>query len=298
MNTIVADLRLSTVLARMVRLFIFAVVLAVFWFGLNFTLPELQASGISMIVVRFTIYGVILVGLWLGLSRTDFDSRTRLLTWLAIVVPLTAWLATAWALAIEGVFRTPPGGVPRLPFAIFIPILVGLLLLTRSKRVAAILAVTPPSWLIGVQVYRIFGGIFLVQWASGNAPGVFALPAGTGDVLVGLLALPVAAYLQSGAWHGRAAAYAWNLLGLLDLAVAVGLGFLSSPGRFQLLALDQPNVLTSTYPTAMIPAFGVPSSIILHGLSLWQLRRPSRKEIVTPNLDAHQPQWNKPQPAP
>ena len=166
-----------------------------------------------------------------------------------------------------------------MPFAIFIPVLVGLVLLTRSRRIVALLDVTPRSWLIGVQVYRVFGGTFLGAWVGGKAPGAFALPAGIGDVLVGLLALPVAYYLQSGARGGRTAAYAWNLLGLTDFAVAVSMGFLTGPGRFQTFALDQPNVLTSVFPTAMIPAFGVPTSIILHGLSLWQLRRTSRMDM-------------------
>ena len=177
----------SVVLARMVRLFSLAAALAAFWLGINFIFPELQATGIPTLVIRLTIYGAIVIGLWLGLSRADLESRTRLVMWLAIVVPFTAWLAMVWALAIEGVFRTPPGGVPRLPFAVFIPVLVALVLLMRSERVAAVLDATPPCWLIGVQVYRILGGIFVAQWASGNAPGAFALPAGIGDVLVGLL---------------------------------------------------------------------------------------------------------------
>jgi cytochrome oxidase assembly protein ShyY1 len=43
------------------------------------------------------------------------------------------------------------------------------------------------------------------------------------------------------------------------------------------LSVGQPNVQMGTYPTVMIPAFTVPSSIILHVLSLWQLRRLGRK---------------------
>jgi hypothetical protein len=88
--------------------------------------------------------------------------------------------------------------------------------------------------------------------------------------------LPVAFYLGSGRPGGRAAAYAWNWLGILDLAVALTLGFPSSPPRFQLLALDAPNRLVGTYPLVMIPAFAVPLALILHGLSLWQLRRSGR----------------------
>ena len=41
-----------------------------------------------------------------------------------------------------------------------------------------------------------------------------------------------------------------------------------------------PNLQVGTYPTLMVPAFGVPSSIILHGLSLWQLRRSARKTAL------------------
>jgi len=38
------------------------------------------------------------------------------------------------------------------------------------------------------------------------------------------------------------------------------------------MAFDQPHLLTSSYPSVMTPAFAVPLSLILHGLSLWQLR--------------------------
>jgi hypothetical protein len=131
----------------------------------------------------------------------------------------------------------------------------------------------PLGWLVGIQVYRVIGANFVVLWAFGAIPGVFALPAGIGDFLVGLLALPVAFYLASGAARGRTLAVAWNIFGIADLINAVTLGALSSPGPLQHLALNHPNALISSYPTVMIPAFAVPLSLILHGLSLWQLRR-------------------------
>jgi hypothetical protein len=37
-----------------------------------------------------------------------------------------------------------------------------------------------------------------------------------------------------------------------------------------------PNSATATYPAVLIPVFAVPSSILLHVLSLRQLRRRSR----------------------
>ncbi len=156
--------------------------------------------------------------------------------------------------------------------------LIGLFALTRSERIAEALDAANPSWLIGLQAFRIFGGNFLVLWAFGAIPGVFALPAGLGDMLVGVLALPTAFYLASGAPGGRGAAIAWNVLGILDLVNALALGILSSPGPLHLLlALDHSNTFITTYPTVMTPAFAVPLSLILHGISLWQLRRRARQ---------------------
>jgi hypothetical protein len=43
---------------------------------------------------------------------------------------------------------------------------------------------------------------------------------------------------------------------------------------FQLIVPSIPNASAMTYPTIMVPAFGVPSSILLHFLSLRQLYRP------------------------
>ena len=66
------------------------------------------------------------------------------------------------------------------------------------------------------------------------------------------------------------------MLGLVDFAIAIGIGILSAPGPLQLIVPDRPNVQLGSFPTVMIPAFAVPSSILLHALSLRQLRRLAR----------------------
>src|SRR5262249_35074091 len=153
----------------------------------------------------------------------------------------------------------------------------------RSARMAAVLDAVSPAWLVGFQAYRVLGYVFLVRWAAGELPGVFALPAGIGDVLVGALALPAALYLASGARGGWAAAVAWNLLGLLDLVTAITLGALTSTGR---LPVEVANVASSSFPLVMIPAFAVPLSLILHGVSLRQLLRLRRREHGVAGLAA------------
>lgn len=80
---------------------------------------------------------------------------------------------------------------------------------------------------------------------------------------------------------GRKIGIWWNVLGLVDFLVAIGMGMMTSPGRFQVFALDHPNAQIGTFPSVMIPAFAVPNSIILHALSLRQLRRLERSAAET-----------------
>src|SRR5229473_1066374 len=192
--------------------------------------------------------------------------------WLGLVVPYTLWLAVIWSGAINGVFR-PGNTPPLLPFAIFLPVIVGVPILLGSKRVGDVLDAMPTSWLVGLQVYRVFGGIFLVGWARGVVPGIFALPAGIGDMITGFLALPVAYYLASRNGDAARSAIAWNIFGLIDFTIAVGIGLAIAPGPLQLIVPSIPNAAAGLYPAVLIPAFAVPSSILLHVLSLRQLRR-------------------------
>ena len=257
-------------------LFLLIAALTAIWLWINFVFPGLNPSGIPSAVVRLTIHAAITFGVWLALTRTNFARSERVAVWLAIVVPFTAWLALVWGLAVDGAFVQPPGSpVPRIPLAIFLPLLL-LIPLMRSRRVGTLLDATPATWLIALQVYRIFGGIFLVGWARGNLSGTFALPAGIGDVLVGLLALPVAYWLHAGGRGGRAFGIAWNVFGLIDFAIAIGVGILSSPGPLQLIVPEPPNALLGSYPSGEISRLrgaefdSAPRVVAAAALAPWQ----------------------------
>lgn len=140
--------------------------------------------------------------------------------------------------AINGVLR--PGALPLLPMAIFLPVIIGAPLLLLSKRVGQVLDAMPASWLVVLQLYRVFGSWALVAGLRGVLSDVFALPAGTGDVLTGLFAVPAAVAVATGTTQGRRAAIIWNIFGLVDFAVAMTLGMITTPGRFQLIVPDVP----------------------------------------------------------
>jgi len=247
------------------------------WLAALITIPSFQQSGVSLIVARIAVHIVTLTGAWLGLSRTSLTGSQRLMTWLAISVPLTIWHGAAWAIVAKGLLLPGASRVPLLPLMIVVPTAVVILVVTRSKRIGVLLDAMPINWLVGFQAYRVIGGVFLINWWVGNTPGAFAIPAGTGDVITGLLALPTAILLANGRPGSGRAALVWNFIGISDLVLAVTLGALTSPGALQRLACDHPNLLTGSYPTAIIPAFTVPTSLVLHALSLRQLLRRSRR---------------------
>jgi len=254
--------------------------LVALWIAFNYAVPVIAASGMTNVALRVFIHMLIGLGFWLGLERTELNQVQRRNAWLGVMIPFTLWLAVIWSAALNGVFRAGVSAIPLIPLAVFLPVIIAVPILLRSKRMGQVLDSMPVTWLVALQVYRVVGSGFLIGWAQGIAPGVFALPAGIGDVMTGLLAVPVAIFLAAGTIESRKAAIAWNIFGLLDFAVAVGIG---QAIALQLIVPTISNTTIALYPTVMIPTFAVPSSILLHALSLRQLyRRARREKAATP----------------
>jgi hypothetical protein len=252
----------------------------VLWTVLIYWQPIIHASGVPTTALRLMTHVVIAVGLWLGLESTELTLAQRRTTWLAVMIPYTLWMSVAWSASINGVFRTDASPLPLLPLAFVLPVIIGAPLLLLSKRVGQVLDAMPPAWLVALQLYRVCGGVFFAAGLRGVLPAVFAVPAGVGDALTGLFAVPAAVAVATGGAQGRRAAMAWNIFGLADFAVAITLGMITSPGPFQLIFPNVPSIGDSGYANVLTPAFVVPSSILLHALSLRQLRRRRRAEAA------------------
>lgn len=232
--------------------------------------------------ILFVIYTLALGGLLIaGLvyaAMTHARTRGQDARFVAGVSTLTgavvlAWLAMVFVLSATGAYATNPDTrMPWLALGIAIPILLGSWLLAFAPF-RALLERIPLPWLVGVQLYRAGGVVVLVAYSQRLMPAEFAIPAGLGDMLVGLTA-PIAAYsLWKEANRSRALAVMWNVLGIADYVLAVTLGFLTSPSVYQQLALDAPNTVISRYPFVLVPTFAIPVSILLHIYTLWRLRR-------------------------
>jgi hypothetical protein len=87
-------------------------------------------------------------------------------------------------------------------------------------------------------------------------PAGFAIPAGLGDLIVGISAPFVARSLYLGR-SSRGFLIAWNLFGILDFIIAFTMGFL----------LNTP----TSYPLVLIPGLLVPIALGFHAYSLRKL---------------------------
>src|SRR5256884_473755 len=116
---------------------------------------------------------------------------------------------------------------------------------------------------------RLVGAVFLVLMFAGQMPALWALPSGIGDVIVGLAAFSVANRLDRPG--GRRLAIIFNLFGLADLVVAIGLGITTNTGPMQVFHTTPTSELATQFPLALVPTFLVPLAFVLHFVSLWQL---------------------------
>ena len=122
------------------------------------------------------------------------------------------------------------------------------------------------KWLVGLQIFRVIGGLFLLEMARGNVPGIFAYPAGMGDILVALAALGVILRYRKDEHIPPGPIILIIVLGVADFLSAFFFGFFSSQTPLQLFFPAVPNHVL-VFPTGMIPLFLVPYAIFFHALS-------------------------------
>jgi hypothetical protein len=184
-------------------------------------------------------------GLYVGIRSLPSTKSVQRSWIVGSALVFAAWLVGVVLLGAAGFFRI-------IPLPLFGTLAVGyLFLLSRTFR--GIIAGIPQHWLIGIQTFRIFGGLFLIRYFEGQLPGKFAIPAGIGDVLTGVFAALVAYWWFAGKPYARGAAIAWNLFGMADLVNAVTIGTIIGG-------------IGIAFP--IIPIYVVPRAFLIHSYSL------------------------------
>jgi hypothetical protein len=196
---------------------------------------------------------------------------------LAVAAALGLWFLLILALGAAGAFVGPPG-TPPLPIALGVatPLVVFFALLRLWQPFREYVLSIDLRLVAGIQAWRLAGLGFLSLYAHNVLPAVFALPAGLGDMAIGVTApWMMLALIRQPGFAASGTYIRWNVLGILDLVIAVSIGTVST-----LLATGAPGEISTapmaTLPLLLIPAFLVPLFLMLHTAALMQSRRLSR----------------------
>jgi len=181
-----------------------------------------------------------------------------------------AWFFLALGASLGGLFVTTQSSPPlAIGLAVVVPILLFFLVYLTSTTFRRFVYSINPVTITAIQFYRVLGVAMLILNGRNILPAVFALPAGWGDVAIGIAAPLAALALASGTRSGKTVFLIWNVLGMLDLILAVSLGILAS--RIS-SGLPVNTAVMAVFPMSLIPTFLVPLSFILHLIGLNQLR--------------------------
>ena len=181
---------------------------------------------------------------------------------------IAAWFIVILAANSLNVFSTVPGRPPlALGLSVLTPIAVFALWFRSSEPFRKFVLSLNPRTLTMVQCWRVVGFAFPVLYTYGLLPGLFALPAGWGDVAIGATAALAAIGLADP--KHRSIFIVWQALGILDLVLANGLGASAS-------FIDPRGIPTSpmtVLPLSLIPTFLAPLLLIFHLICIAQARR-------------------------
>ncbi len=181
---------------------------------------------------------------------------------------VAAWFTFALIASAFHLFEASPAKPP-LPLGLGagIPVIAFVLWFAASESFRSFVMSLSPRVITLIHSWRVAGLAFVALYAYHLLPGLFALPAGYGDIALGLTA-PLVALRWTDPEH-RAGFIVWQILGMTDLVTAMGLG----AGAAYLQPYGIPTSPMTVLPLSIIPTFGVPLLMILHIISIAQALR-------------------------
>ena len=175
------------------------------------------------------------------------------------------WLFVAVLVGFSGILRNTALPIPAFCLAMTLTLLA-VLAVSRELRERALS--TGIRGLVAVHLLRFFGIYFLWLSQQGLVARDFAVLAGWGPIIIAIGALLILIALRPDDARGRQAILIWNVIGLLDVALA-----------FAVMAqMARPDPLLqggfASLPLSLLPTFIVPLIIVSHALIfVWWFRQ-------------------------
>ena len=194
-----------------------------------------------------------------------------------VAVALALWLGLVLFLGSQGAFIGSAGSPPwRIFVGLAIPLVVFFAAYFGWSEFRTFILGADLRLVTAMQAWRWAGQHFLFLYAYGVLPGLFAFPAGLGDMAIGITAPLILLGLVRDPLFAASRRYVlWNILGILDFVVATSMAVLCTglfPGINRLIG----NVTTAPMaqlPLVLTPVYLVPFFIMLHLTALIQARQ-------------------------
>ena len=207
-------------------------------------------------------------GITLSSNATRHSFASASLVWILLAV----WFFAIVLLGTNRFFVAPVGMPPlALLVAATAPVILFLLAASLSPAVREFALAVDLKVATAVQAWRLGGYMFLILYSYGYLPGYFAWPAAIGDMFIGATAPLLLPRINRAGFLQSRVFVLWNVLGILDLVVAVGIGGLGSllvPNAAGVF----PTTIMSELPLVLVPAFFVPVFVVLHVIALLQAK--------------------------
>ena len=189
------------------------------------------------------------------------------------------WIGLAIALGTTGIYAATATPVPVVGVMVALPLVAIGAAASLFGGVRETLLALPVTLLLGLNALRILPGAFILLLASqGKLSGPFPQSAGWGDIIVGVVAIPLMLVAARSSVGSHRALLAWNILGTFDLAEAVALGVLSAPGSpLQIYGGAVGSSAMWSLPWSSIPTLLVPFYFITHGIIFARLLQGERR---------------------
>ena len=183
------------------------------------------------------------------------------------------WLGVVLILGASGAFVGAPGQPPLLVFAgAVVPVAAFAIAMRVSPSLREFALALDLRLIVGIQAWRYAGFGFIALYTNHVLPGLFAWPAGLGDMAIGIAApFWIAALSKNPDAAASSGFRLWNALGILDFVIA----FTTATICAMIITTDTPPTIApmGLLPMLLIPVFMVPLFTMLHIVALMQSKR-------------------------
>ncbi len=198
---------------------------------------------------------------------------------------IIVWFASVYVIGTEQLLRnTQEALLPPIAITAIVPIAAFVAAYRASPSIRTRVLSLDIRMLTMLQLWRVVGFSFLLLHAFDVLPGLFAWPAGVGDVLVGVLAaIVVARATRDPAWLTSRQMIQFHLIGLADFVIAVTTAALSTGAIPAFTFGGVTSAAMDVWPLNLFPSFIVPAFVILHLIVLLKIRE-IRRTARTPSI--------------